>query len=947
MANFRKPPVVTTNLKNSAELYSNENQYITGKLFVNGGITGSITTASFSFSSSYANTSSYSPNTLVTASAISNDITFTKGDGSTFVVTVGSSTVTGSLLTTASFSDPNLIFTKGDGSEFNVDISSLTVTSASYAFNATSASYAVSASYEIIKELSSSYADTASFAQSGNGIFSGSFSGSFIGDGSGLTGVVSSSYALSASYSLNSELLDGKDSTTFATTGSNIFIGNQTVTGSLFTSGSNTLIGSTTLTGSLNITGSTTQVGNNILLGNTTLSGSIIISGSLGSVPTVKIYGDTQHNGYIRFDPVTTNIDQSISASYIYVSGSTNDLYFTQNGKGYNNTTRLRWLEGNIYTGLLHGGVVTGSVGGTTFDVTAGAGIIVSLNATTSSIEEGPYPTINYVKWNDFTNITPTYLTTADTTWLSIDAGGNLVQQTDAISNGQFDTNIQLGSLTHPNKTTISIFKTFTITSYGLAQQTYEFIRTFGAIKVSGHRINPSGSTLYVNRDEGVSFALGRNYINDANKPSYIADEGYNSPTLFKYYKSGSVFLTSTGVNTIDPNVYNTPSTPTGLSAVPGGQYTIKRFFYFPNQPDLLGVYYGRQLYNSISTALANLPYEPFEENDNTLTQAIFCGYLIVKGAATDLSNTSDAKFIQAGTFRNTLSGGGGATTSNLNALSDVTISTPTNKQLLVYDSGISQWVNTKTGLSLTGSLQGTAATASYVNPLIQTVIITGSVDVANGNINLEDNAFFLQGTSVGGGTVSLIGVNSSDQTYIGTQGLTNILADSTIISGSLEVSGSLILPTLSESVANALVSYNTSSKEVFYTNDPILNSLTVNNNINVGGNLQVTGSFISSGSITTKTTRVTGDAYTILNTDYRIGVRFSLTGSCTLQLPNANKGELDLRIKDEEGNADTNPIIISASVGNLIDGLPAVILDRNYIAISLYNDGINNWYIE
>ena len=46
MANFRKPPVVTTNLKNSAELYSNENQYITGKLFVNGGITGSITTDS-------------------------------------------------------------------------------------------------------------------------------------------------------------------------------------------------------------------------------------------------------------------------------------------------------------------------------------------------------------------------------------------------------------------------------------------------------------------------------------------------------------------------------------------------------------------------------------------------------------------------------------------------------------------------------------------------------------------------------------------------------------------------------------------------------------------------------------------------------------------------------------------------------------------------------------
>jgi len=48
----------------------------------------------------------------------------------------GGTTNTGSLLTTASFSDPNLTFTKGNGSTFNVNISSLTVTSASYALTA-------------------------------------------------------------------------------------------------------------------------------------------------------------------------------------------------------------------------------------------------------------------------------------------------------------------------------------------------------------------------------------------------------------------------------------------------------------------------------------------------------------------------------------------------------------------------------------------------------------------------------------------------------------------------------------------------------------------------------------------------------------------------------------------------------------------------------------------
>ncbi len=47
-------------------------------------------------------------------------LTFTGGGG-------GGSVNTGSLLTTASFSDPNLTFTKGDGSTFQVNLSTLTV----------------------------------------------------------------------------------------------------------------------------------------------------------------------------------------------------------------------------------------------------------------------------------------------------------------------------------------------------------------------------------------------------------------------------------------------------------------------------------------------------------------------------------------------------------------------------------------------------------------------------------------------------------------------------------------------------------------------------------------------------------------------------------------------------------------------------------------------------
>jgi hypothetical protein len=343
----------------------------------------------------------------------------------------------------------------------------------------------------------------------------------------------------------------------------------------LVTTGSNTLIGRTNLTGSLFITGSEDITG---YLGLQSVSGL--------TIPTDK------------------------SASYIYTSGSTNDLYFTQYSGPYTNTVRLRWLEGNLYTGILYGGIVTGSSGGTTFNVSSGSGIIVDLNATKY---QEPYPTIRYVTWDNFTNVTPTLLSTYDTTWLTINSSGSLEQSPTAPVNGDFDNKIQVGALIHPNRTNITFYKTFTVPSYAIAQQTYEFIRSFGPIKISGHTLSASGSSLSVNRSSGVAFALGRNYVNDPEKPSLVSDAAYNAPVIFRYYKSGSVFVTATGTNTLDVGNYNTPNTSTGLSSVPGGSYTIQRAFYFPAQTNQLGVYYGRQTYNSIATALQNYQFEEFK----------------------------------------------------------------------------------------------------------------------------------------------------------------------------------------------------------------------------------------------------------------------------------------------------------------------------------------------
>jgi len=139
-----------------------------------------------------------------------------------------------SFMVTASAQASTITFTNGDGSTYLVQIAQ--------SGSSVSASYAVFAD----TSRSSSLATTASFALRGQGAFTGSFSGSvsasFSGSGVGIFGIVSSSYAVtaslainastasfllgtvaSASYAINADLLDGIDSTGYAKTGSNTF----------------------------------------------------------------------------------------------------------------------------------------------------------------------------------------------------------------------------------------------------------------------------------------------------------------------------------------------------------------------------------------------------------------------------------------------------------------------------------------------------------------------------------------------------------------------------------------------------------------------------------------------------------------------------------------------------------------------------------------------------
>ena len=193
----------------------------------------------------------------------------------------GSITVSGSIISTGTISMSGSIASASYA---------LNATSASYANNATTASYALNAT-------TGAYANTAT----------------------------------SASYALNTTTFNGLASSIFATTGSNTFIGNQVVSGSLTTSGSITATGTITAQTLVvqTVTSSTVySSGSNIFgnaIGNTqTFTGSVFITGSTTlngalTADTVGFIGviPTYTNNYISF----SHTCRSGAGDYSFLSG--------------------------------------------------------------------------------------------------------------------------------------------------------------------------------------------------------------------------------------------------------------------------------------------------------------------------------------------------------------------------------------------------------------------------------------------------------------------------------------------------------------------------------------------------------------------------------------------------------------------------------------------------
>jgi hypothetical protein len=443
----------------------------------------------------------------------------------------------------------------------------------------------------------------------------------------------------------------------------------------------------------------------------TPLSQQIILSGSLKLDPTQ--------------DPDPTGLD--LDSTVLFQSSSNTalgyDLYVRQNG----NLVKWKWIEGILETGLLYGGVVTYS--GSDVFVSPGSGIIADHNATTGSEVS---PMIEYVTWNAITQ-SITNIATQQVTYLYIDNTGTLQQQSTRFTSQQYHDYIPLGAVGHFDYTHVSAFGGSVKTAYDQISQISNFLDAFGPLKMSGYGLTGQPGSLRLSVGSGTSFIHGGFYQNNPEFPSQTTTSTQATASMVRVQRSGSVitFDTNNGnlYTVVDPTKYDETGDGT-LANMGAGNWSIQRVFTDP-KTGVLYVYYGQAKYTSLLNALQYLPTDPFTEGD-TFDFTTFVGYLVLKGNASDITDTAANSILNGGLFRGSGQGsGGGIALSNLDDLTDVSIVSPTNGQALIYDDDI--WKN---------GTPKTAETASFVTASN----VVGTVTSASYAVS----ASFLQGLDLG-----------------------------------------------------------------------------------------------------------------------------------------------------------------------------------------------------
>jgi len=337
---------------------------------------------------------------------------------------------------------------------------------------------------------------------------------------------------------------------------------------------------------------------------------------------------------------------------------------------------------------LVSGGEL--SVNGNEFDVAAGTAVHVDYHSDPEN------PVITNLEWTEFTSIMPDL--GAVSIIISINVLGAIVQSGGAGAVNVIDQgldNIVLGAI-QTDGLGNALFASTAHTNYGgqPGRSVSELSIAIGPLKIEGFELSPNATDeIMVNRAAGVMHEHGifkKDSNKDTNKGAFPA---LTPISWFGNYRDGSGgFLLNTMIESgtsqeIDVSYLDDDTGVLQAGGIGAAKYGLWEVFM--NANDLMVATYPQKVYNSIDDAKEGINSDKIEKQKDFQT-GLRLGWMIIRGNASDFTNSSQFVFVEA---INTTQGASSSSTDslqqtyNVSSTPEITVKDEAGAGLTIKDS--------------------------------------------------------------------------------------------------------------------------------------------------------------------------------------------------------------------------------------------------------------------
>lgn len=343
----------------------------------------------------------------------------------------------------------------------------------------------------------------------------------------------------------------------------------------------------------------------------------------------------------------------------------------------------------NSTTGLVDdvSALLSINVDDTKVDVAVSQGFVVNFDPDPNS------PTFTPLSWSvPFLAIELPDIETTDSTMIFVvDTGGGVpgIELSSSFpTNEELQTKLLIGTAIHLGGVGAVVSQVVNggVAAYGTGATLLALMAALGDFNLRGNIYSPNGANLLLDKSDGVVWGRGSNNTVINNQHTLPTDTQLAIGAYIHSHRDGVGGFTTTFKFAVDPTLYDDGS---GTPASAGSSFQILRVSFEPRS-GLTAIELGQTLYANLSQAIDGISENGIVKNP-VIQEAIFRGWIVVKGTTTELNDAGDVAFREAQTETAQPSGAGtdvnAIHVNSANEISGITVkATPVGADLMVIE---------------------------------------------------------------------------------------------------------------------------------------------------------------------------------------------------------------------------------------------------------------------